>query len=60
MYVSGTMTERLLRRGICLLEVEKLNAVFVCNLTECPLKSSVRFSEVKNVVFVHVCVWDHD
>ena len=59
LYVAGSMTECLLRRGVCLWEGK--NAVFLHvagTSTECLLRRGVHLWEVKNAVFV--CGWEHD
>ena len=57
--MSGSMTECLFRRGVCLWEVKM--QCFYClhgSMTECLLRRGVCLWEVKNAVFTTI-VWEH-
>ena len=58
LYVAGTRTECLLRRGVCLWRLKMQSLYVAGTLTECPLGRGVHLWKVKNAVFV--CGWDLD
>ena len=62
MYVAGTMTKCLLRRGVSLWEVKNVQCLYVAGtMTKCLLRRDVCLWEIKNVVNVaFVCGLNHD
>ena len=58
LYVAGTTTECLLRRGVPYGRLNMQCLYVAGTTTECLLRRGVRLWEVKNTVFV--CGWDHN